>query len=76
MDRHMGRIFYVMGKSASGKDTIYNRLMAEEEIRFQTMVGYTTRPMREQETEGREYHFIKGTGGIGTPGESSGKTGI
>lgn len=58
MDGHMGRIFYVMGKSASGKDTIYNRLMAEEEIRFQTMVGYTTRPMREQETEGREYHFI------------------
>ncbi|MCI8670094.1 MAG: guanylate kinase [Lachnospiraceae bacterium] len=54
----MGRIFYVMGKSASGKDTIYNRLMEEEEFQFKNIVGYTTRPMRENEIEGREYHFV------------------
>lgn len=57
----MGRIFYVMGKSASGKDTIYNSLMTEEEFRFKNIVGYTTRPMREHETEGREYHFVDET---------------
>lgn len=50
-----------MGKSASGKDTIYNRLMAEEEFQFKNIVGYTTRPMRENEIEGREYHFVKET---------------
>lgn len=50
-----------MGKSASGKDTIYNRLMTEEEFGFQNIVGYTTRPMRELETEGREYHFVDET---------------
>ncbi len=54
----MGKIFYVMGKSASGKDTIYNKLAAENEFNFKNIVGYTTRPMRENETEGREYHFI------------------
>lgn len=52
----MGKIFYLMGKSAAGKDTIYKRLLAEcGDIR--TVVLYTTRPMREGETDGVEYHF-------------------
>lgn len=54
----MGKIFYVMGKSAAGKDTIYNRLLQDAEFEFQTIVGYTTRPMREGEQEGKEYHFV------------------
>lgn len=45
-----------MGKSASGKDTIYQRLMKEYD--FQTVVLYTTRPMREGEADGKEYHFV------------------
>lgn len=52
----MGKIFYVMGKSSSGKDTIYQRLM--KEYRFQTVVLYTTRPKRDSECDGREYHFV------------------
>lgn len=52
----MGRIFYLMGKSASGKDTIYNRLMRE--YPFRTVILYTTRPKREGECDGREYHFV------------------
>lgn len=52
----MGRIFYLMGKSASGKDTLYKRLLAECP-QLKTVVLYTTRPMREGETEGVEYHF-------------------
>ena len=54
----MGKIFYVMGKSAAGKDTIYNRLLQDSEFEFQTIVGYTTRPMREGEQEGKEDHFV------------------
>lgn len=52
----MGNIFYVMGKSASGKDTIYKKLL-EKFPWLKTVVTYTTRPVREGETEGVEYHF-------------------
>ena len=48
-----------MGKSASGKDTIYKKLL-EYFPELKTVTLYTTRPMREGETEGVEYHFYKG----------------
>jgi guanylate kinase len=53
----MGKIFYLLGKSASGKDSIYHELM-EQNMGLKPVVPYTTRPMREGETEGTEYHFI------------------
>ena len=52
-----GKIFFVMGKSASGKDTIYKKLL-EYFPELKTVTLYTTRPVREGETEGVEYHFI------------------
>ncbi len=54
----MSKIFVVMGKSASGKDTIYKRLLAEESLGLQTIVPYTTRPIRQGETDGVEYFFV------------------
>lgn len=54
----MGKIFYVMGKSSSGKDTIYGRLVNDKELGLSTIVGYTTRPMRLGEENGREYFFV------------------
>lgn len=53
----MGRIFYIMGKSSSGKDTIYKKLLEEKEFHFKTLVPYTTRPMRSQEKNGVDYFF-------------------
>ena len=53
----MGRIVCLLGKSASGKDTVYNHMMKDEEYDFHPVVTYTTRPMRAGETEGVEYHF-------------------
>ena len=53
----MGKIFYIMGKSASGKDTIYKELM-EKMPKFHSIVPYTTRPMREGEKDGVEYFFV------------------
>lgn len=50
-------IFILMGKSASGKDTIYSRLLEDEELGLVPYVIHTTRPMREGETDGVEYHF-------------------
>ncbi len=51
----MGKIFCLMGKSASGKDTIYNRLLKSEPLRH--VVPYTTRPIRSGETDGETYFF-------------------
>lgn len=45
-----------MGKSASGKDTIYKRLL-EECKELSPVIPYTTRPMRDGENQGVEYHF-------------------
>lgn len=52
----MNHLFYIMGKSSSGKDTVYKRLLSELELK--TLVLYTTRPMRENEQNGREYNFV------------------
>ncbi len=52
----MGKIFYIMGKSSSGKDTIYKCLMKRNPD-LRTVIPYTTRPIREGETDGVEYFF-------------------
>ena len=54
----MGRLFILMGKSATGKDTVLGRLLAQPELGLQEIVGYTTRPMREHEQDGIDYHFV------------------
>ena len=54
----MARIFIVMGKSATGKDTIYKRLLESEELQLMTAVMYTTRPIRKAEEDGVEYRFV------------------
>lgn len=53
----MGKIFYLMGKSASGKDTIY-KMVREAMPQLKTITIYTTRPIRDGEREGVEYHFV------------------
>ena len=51
------RLFCLMGKSASGKDSIYRELLKDENLSLEPYVIYTTRPIREGEEDGREYHF-------------------
>ena len=46
----MSKIFYFMGKSASGKDTIFKQIK-ERMPNLKTIVIYTTRPIREGEQE-------------------------
>lgn len=53
----MGKIYYLMGKSASGKDTIYEQLLEDAALNLRRIVLYTTRPARTGEQEGVEYHF-------------------
>ncbi len=54
----MGQLFYLMGKSASGKDTIYKGLMQMHDLDLRPVVMYTTRPPRLGESEGEQYHFV------------------
>ncbi len=42
----MGKIYYLMGKSASGKDHIYEHLIQETAFDLKPLVLYTTRPIR------------------------------
>lgn len=53
----MGNIFYLMGKSSSGKDTIYQELLKDTELNLKKAVLYTTRPIRAGEIDGITYHF-------------------
>ena len=49
-------IMVILGASASGKDTVMNRLVKEFDVK--PVISYTTRPIRDCEQDGREYHFI------------------
>ena len=53
----MGKIFYIMGKSASGKDKIYSRLAGNKELNLKKLILYTTRPVRDGEENGKQYYF-------------------
>ncbi len=54
----MGRIFYLMGKSSTGKDSFYKQLMSDQGLGLKNIVMYTTRPIRAGETDGVEYYFV------------------
>lgn len=58
----MGKIICLMGKSSTGKDTIYKRLLEDGALGLNTIVPYTTRPIRSGEREGAEYFFTDDAG--------------
>ena len=53
----MGKIFYMMGKSSSGKDTLF-REICHRIPGLHTVIPYTTRPIREGEENGVTYFFV------------------
>ena len=65
----MGKIFYIMGKSSSGKDSVYRQLEADQELGLKRLVIYTTRPIRDGEENGRESADISDLSGF--PGRFS-----
>lgn len=56
-DEKMGKLFYIIGKSATGKDTIFQSLLENKELNLKPLILYTTRPMRAGEEPGVQYHF-------------------
>ena len=49
-------IYCLLGKSASGKDTIIKKV--SEDMNIPIVTSHTTRPMRPNEKQDREYHFV------------------
>ena len=42
----MGKIYCIMGKSSTGKDTLFKKILGDESLSLKTIVPYTTRPVR------------------------------
>jgi len=57
----MSKLICVIGKSSSGKDTIYKVLLNDKALNLNTVILYTTRPIREGEKNGVEYFFVDDT---------------
>lgn len=54
----MSSLYCLMGKSSSGKDSIYRELTRDAGLSLRKVIPYTTRPMRSSEADGREYLFV------------------
>ena len=52
----MKTLIAIIGRSGSGKDSLKNYI--KEKYKLREVVSYTTRPMRDNEVEGREHYFI------------------
>ena len=52
-------IIAIMGKAGSGKDTLCKALLNEPEfLTARPIVSCTTRPIRDYEKDGIDYHFL------------------
>lgn len=50
-------IVALMGKAGAGKDTLLNKICTEHP-EYHKIISCTTRPMRDNEKEGKDYHFL------------------
>lgn len=51
------KILAIAGKAGSGKDTLL-REVCNSEVPINEIISYTTRPIREREEDGVNYHFV------------------
>lgn len=52
------RVICVLGEGGSGKSTIVDYLLENYSHRYDTRLEYTSRPIRQEEVDGVDYHFI------------------
>ncbi len=57
-EKIMNKLICLMGKSCTGKDTIYKKLLQDPELDIRVLKPCTTRPRRLNEKEGIEYNFV------------------
>jgi guanylate kinase len=56
MTGHTGQLVVISGPSGSGKTSLIDRLRSHSRVRVS--ISVTTRPPREDEVDGRNYHFV------------------
>ena len=54
----MYNIIALIGEAGSGKDTIMRRVVDSHPLAFNEIISCTTRPKREGEVEGINYHYL------------------
>lgn len=52
------KIIALAGKAGTGKDTILRKAVEDYPELFNGIISYTTRPPREGEEDGKNYHFV------------------
>jgi guanylate kinase len=52
------KLFCIIGETASGKDTLVERLISSNPELYKPVCSYTTREKRDGETDGKEHYFI------------------
>ena len=58
MTNNIYNIMAIIGPSGCGKDKLLKTLLNEYPEKFHKIINHTTRPKREYETDGVDYHFI------------------
>ena len=58
MTTKTGKLVVLFGPPAAGKDTVMKSLLKRDDLELEKLVTYTTRPRRENETQGYDYHFV------------------
>ena len=54
----MIKVVAIMGKAGSGKDTLLHEIFKNQNQNFKEIISCTTRPPREGERDGVNYHFL------------------
>ena len=50
------KLLILLSPSSCGKDYVLNKLVSD--YNFKSLISHTTRPIRPNETNGRDYHFV------------------
>lgn len=53
------RILAIIGKAGAGKDSLLQQCLKEGRYVFNEIISCTSRPPRENEEDGKNYHFLK-----------------
>ncbi len=54
----IGKLVAISGPPASGKDSVMKGLLDADNLGLKKLVTYTTRPRRDNEIDGYDYHFV------------------
>lgn len=58
MNGHAGKVVIVSGPSGAGKSTVVREVLKTSRLPLRLSVSATTRPPRQGEENGRDYHFL------------------